>query len=66
MDPTRQSVPEAGAYQMLRDALMALMTVEHTLAIVEQAAPDPERAAHLHAIRSAIERLVRVVPGSPD
>ena len=71
MDPKRQSTPELGAYDLLRDGLGAydllrdclanLRKAERALAIVEEAAPDPERAAHLVAIRAAIAQLVTFV-----
>jgi hypothetical protein len=57
VDPTRQSTPEAGAYAMLRDALFHLRQAERALTIVEEAAPDPERARHLVALRAAIDQL---------
>lgn len=66
MDPKRQSMPEAGAYRILRDVLVDLRQAERTLTIVEEAAPDEERALHLSTLRLAIERLVRITPDSVD
>jgi len=57
MAPKRQSVSEAGAYLLVRDGLAELRAAEHTLTIVEKAAPDPERSRHLAAIRTAIAQL---------
>jgi hypothetical protein len=61
MDPKRQSTPEAGAYDLLRDGLDSLRKAERALAIVEAAAPDPDRAVHLGQIRAAIAHLVTFV-----
>ena len=60
MDPTRQSVPEAGAYRMVQIALADLRKAERALTIIEEAAPDPERATHLRELRKAIAALERV------
>ena len=65
MDPTRQSTPEAGAYRMLHDVVADLEQAASALAIVQGAAPDTERAAHLEAIRLAIKTLRTVVPSAP-
>lgn len=62
MDPSRQSVPEAGAYDLLREVLADLQKAERALAIVEAAAPDPERATHLAAIRAALAQLHLIFP----
>jgi hypothetical protein len=59
--PQRQSVPETGAYTMLRLALADLRKAERALTIVEQAAPDAERGADLVAIRTALSELTKVV-----
>lgn len=64
MDPQRQSVPEAGAYRILQVVLADLRKAERALTIIEEAAPDPERALHLGAIRSAIAELRTVVPAT--
>ena len=61
MDPKRQSVPEAGAYRMVQNALIELKVAERSVTIIEQAAPDSERATHLVAIRAAIAQLETVV-----
>ena len=61
MDPKRQSVPETGAYRMVQNALIELKVAERSLTIIEQAAPDPERATHLAAVRGAIAQLETVV-----
>jgi hypothetical protein len=66
VDPTRQSVPEAGAYRILRVVLSDLHKAERALAIIQEAAPDLERALHLGAIRSAIAELRTVVPSAAD
>ena len=65
MDPARQSTPEAGAYRMLHDVVADLEQAASALAIVQGAAPDTERAAHLEAIRLAIKSLRTVVPSAP-
>jgi hypothetical protein len=62
VDPQRQSLHEAGAYRILRDVLDGLHQAERALTIVEAAAPDPERATHLAAIRAAIAQLTTFVP----
>jgi hypothetical protein len=66
MDPKRQSVAEAGAHLLVRDALAERGTAARTLSIVEQAAPDPEGARHLAAIRTAIAQLESVVSPPPE
>ena len=50
-------MPEVGAYTLLRDVLFDLTQAERALTIVEQAAPDPDRARHLAAIRAARAQL---------
>lgn len=57
MEPRRQSVPEAGAYRMVQGALIELKVAERSLTLIEQAAPDAERAVHLGAIRAVIAQL---------
>ena len=58
MGPKPQSVPEAGAYRILRLVLVDLRKAERTLAtIIEDAAPDPAQTAYLAAIRAAIAKL---------
>jgi hypothetical protein len=57
MEPSRQSVPEAGAYRMLHEATATIRQAERALKIVEEAAPDVERARHLAAIRAALQQL---------
>jgi hypothetical protein len=61
MDPQRQSVPEVGAYRMPREVLFDLQRTERVLTVVEQAAPDDERAAHLRTLRSAIAELQQII-----
>ncbi len=64
--PRLQSATEAGAYRLLREALLELRQAERTLTILEEAAPDVERALLLVAIRAAIVQLevyVRPLPG---
>jgi hypothetical protein len=58
-------MPEVGAYRMLREVLFDLRQAERALTIVGEAAPDPERATHLVAIRSAIEKLETFVVPLP-
>jgi hypothetical protein len=60
VDPQRQSVPEAGAYQIVQVALADLRKAERALTIVQEAAPDLERAVHLRGLRTAIAALERV------
>ena len=62
MDPTCQSIPEAGAYDLLRELLADLRKAERVLAIVEAAEPDPERETHLAAIRAALAQLHLIFP----
>jgi len=57
VDPKRQSLSEAGAYLLVRDGLAELRAAARTLTVVEETAPDPERARHLTAIRTAIAQL---------
>ena len=57
MDAARQSVPEAGAYRTVQVAVADLRKAERALMVVEQFAPDPERAGHLVAIRAALAQL---------
>lgn len=57
MDPQRQSVPEAGAYTILRDVLYNLGRAERALALLQEAAPDSKRFLHLEAIRVARVQL---------
>jgi hypothetical protein len=58
MHPKRQSVPEAGAYRILRLVLTDLRKAERVLATsIEDAAPDPAQTAYLAAIRAAIANL---------
>jgi hypothetical protein len=52
MDPDRHSMPEQGAYALLREAVFELSQAERALVIVERAAPDPERARHSAGIRT--------------
>ena len=67
MDPARQSVAEPGAYRMLQMVLADLQMAKRVLGNILAGAPDPERALHLGAIRSAIAELRTVVPPtSPD
>lgn len=62
MDSRRQSIPELGAYRMVVTALRDLLKAEKTLAIVQEAGPDAERAVHLNALRSAIAQLKTMIP----
>ena len=66
MDPQRQSVPEAGAYQMVQVAVADLRRAERALAIVQEAAPDPDRALHLGAIRAALAHLHTFIKTLPQ
>jgi hypothetical protein len=47
---------------MLRDVLADLTMAERALAILEAAAPDPERTTHLAAVRAAIAQLATFIP----
>ena len=62
MDPARQSVPEAGAYRMMAIVLQDLESAERVLENIQAVAPDPERALHLGALRSAIAELRTMLP----
>jgi hypothetical protein len=57
VDPTRQSVPEAGASRRLRQILIDRREAERVLTIVNEAGPDPDCATHLAMIRTANEQL---------
>lgn len=57
---------EAGAYLLVRDGLAAIQAAARTLTIVEEAAPAPERARHLAAIREGIAQLESVVRPPPQ
>jgi hypothetical protein len=57
MDPQRQSVAEAGAHLLVRDALAELRAAAHTLTTIEQSASDSEGARRLVALRAAIDQL---------
>jgi len=62
VDTRRQSIPELGAYRMVVTALRDLLKAEKTLAIVQEAGPDAERAIHLNALGSAIAQLKTMIP----
>ena len=62
MDPQRQSISEAGAYRIVAMVLRDLEAAARILGNREAVTPDPERALHLEAIRSAIAELRTVVP----
>src|SRR5262249_58707639 len=64
VNPKRQSVPETGAYRIVAIVLADLRRAERALTIVEEAAPDAERAAYLAELRAAIERLARLPPST--
>jgi hypothetical protein len=64
VNPKRQSVPETGAYRIVALVLADLRKAERALTIVEEAAPDAERAAYLAELRAAIERLARLPPST--
>jgi hypothetical protein len=55
--PPARSIPEARAYEVLREILLDLMQVERTLRMVQGAMPDDEREQNLAAIRVAREAL---------
>jgi hypothetical protein len=59
MDRPRWIIPEARAYEVLREILLDLMEVERTLHMVQGAVPDEERAQKLAAIQVAREALQR-------
>jgi hypothetical protein len=65
MDPKRQSISEAGAYRIVAIVLRDLEAAARILGNREAVAPDPERAHHLEAIRSAIAELRTVVQPWP-
>ena len=65
MDPQRQSIPEASAYRMVQIVLRDLEAAARILERIDTLTPDPERALHLVAIRSAIAELRTVVPPAP-
>jgi hypothetical protein len=65
VDPQRQSIAEAGAYRIVGMVLRDLEAAVRILENREAVAPDPERAHHLEAIRSAIAELRTVVPPWP-
>jgi hypothetical protein len=45
------------AYGLWQEVLFDLRQAERALALIEEAGPDPERAQHLAAIRTAREQL---------
>jgi hypothetical protein len=47
---------------MVHEALTTLMRAERAIAIVQQAAPEPERANHLANLLIAIELLGHIAP----
>jgi hypothetical protein len=47
---------------MVREALTLLMQAEHAIAIVQRAAPEPERANHLANLLIAIDLLGHIAP----
>ena len=65
MHPQRQSISEAGAYRIVGMVLRDLEAAARILGNREAVAPDPERALHLKAIRSAIAELRTVVQPWP-
>jgi hypothetical protein len=65
MDPKRQSISEVGAYRIVAMVLRDLEAAARILGSREAVAPDPERAHHLEAIRSAIAELRTVVQPWP-
>jgi CheY-like chemotaxis protein len=65
MDPERQSISEAGAYRIVEMVLRDLEAAARILGNREAVTPDPERALHLEAIRSAIADLRTVAQPWP-
>jgi hypothetical protein len=58
MGPKRLSVPEAGAYRILRLVLTDLRKAERAWATsIEHTPPDANQAAYLATIRAAIVKL---------
>jgi hypothetical protein len=55
-------VPGLRAYRIVVAALRELVQAEKGLTIVQEAGPDPERALHLGALRTAIAELKALVP----
>jgi hypothetical protein len=50
-----------GAYGLLQEVLFDLRQAERALSLIEEAAPDQERALHLAAIRTAIAQMATFV-----
>jgi hypothetical protein len=50
-----------GAYGLLQEVLFDLRQAERALSLIEEAAPEQERALHLEAIRTAIAQMARFV-----
>ena len=65
MDPERQLISEAGAYRIVEIVLRDLEAAARILGNREAVMPDPERALHLEAIRSAIAELRTVAQPWP-
>ena len=66
MDPKHQSIPEAGAYHILKVVLADLVKAERALALVQEGAPDSERGTHLDHVRMAISAVRAVVSAESE
>ena len=58
---TGRRAAEPDAYGLLQEVLFDLRQAERTLALIEETAPDQERALHLEAIRVAIAQMATFV-----
>ena len=57
MHPIGHAVPSGGISRDRWIVLRDLRKAERDLATIQQAEPDPERAGHLRAVRTAIAEL---------
>src|SRR5262249_36757521 len=65
MNIASASIPEFVAYQIIGGTLVDLRHADRMLGAAERQAPDPVRAAHVRAIRAAMEQLRHVTGPSP-
>jgi len=61
MNIASASIPELVAYHIIGGTLVDLRHADRMLGDLERQVPDPVRAAHLRAIRAAMEELRHIV-----
>jgi len=59
-------IPEFVAYHIISGTLVDLRHADRMLGDLQRQAPDPVRAAHLRAIRAAMEALRHITGPSVD